>query len=286
MNIRELSRSLPWQVRWLTILGTLCIALLTVAVLTNSSTYRDYRADLEYNRKECDAEAKAEHGKHSKECQTILYRTFDDPVALFTGALFLATVGLFVVTYGLFSAAVRQGRDTQRLFVQDQRPWLNFSLEPVSDTISQQDGFIIKLVLKLENIGKTPAYQAAVSLPFLHVGMEGQNEYFETTRSSVEDLMPVVGHTVLPGETIVIDRILHVRRHTIEESRNKTNLFSGYLATSVKYRSNITGKIHETSRILALNIDGGCALYLVEELHPILQRGIKFERLSALDVTT
>ncbi len=69
--------------------------------------------DLENNRQYCAAEGKAEERQNTKDCQSFLYRTLDDPVALFTAALTFATVALFGVTAGLFFYAARQAREAR-----------------------------------------------------------------------------------------------------------------------------------------------------------------------------
>lgn len=78
-----------------------CFSLLFLAVLSGNGTFAAYTRDLANNRQYCEAEDKAEERQNTKECQSLLYRTLDDPIALLTGAL-------FVVTFGLFLYAVRQ----------------------------------------------------------------------------------------------------------------------------------------------------------------------------------
>ena len=104
---------LLWQKRSILALLVVCLGLIFVGGTLNSSFYKMYQQDLENNRRDCQAEGKAEERKNAKECQSVLYRTFDDPVALLTGGLVIATVALFVVTYLLYATAARQGADAK-----------------------------------------------------------------------------------------------------------------------------------------------------------------------------
>lgn len=104
---------MSWRVKCLIGLLTTSLALLSIAGFINSQSYRAYLIDLEDNRHECQAERHTDGGKKSKDCQTVLYQTFDDPVALLTGGLLIATFALFVVTYFLYAAASGQGADAK-----------------------------------------------------------------------------------------------------------------------------------------------------------------------------
>lgn len=159
---------MAWQVRSLIGLVAVCLTLLSIAGFVNSPTYRAYETDLEDNRRECQAERNAESGKKSKECQTVLYRVFDDPVALLTGGLFIATIGLFIATYFLYDAAVRQGEDSKRAVAitrETSKTQLRAYLSINDAIIYQMTGRSDLIIqIKVKNFGQTPAYKVRSSI--------------------------------------------------------------------------------------------------------------------------
>ncbi len=86
-------------------LGALLATVFWVAILGWQAAY----SPTEIEKQECEETAK-KTGHKTEECKTFWERTTSDPVALFTGLLFVSTVGLWGATVGLYLAGERQIR--------------------------------------------------------------------------------------------------------------------------------------------------------------------------------
>lgn len=86
------------------LLAFLIPAFFLVVFGFGSGGIKHFAADLRENNRYCYADDEAEKHQSDKECKSLLYRAYEDPVALFTLVLTVATVGLFAATYFLWRA--------------------------------------------------------------------------------------------------------------------------------------------------------------------------------------
>jgi hypothetical protein len=83
------------------------------------------------------------------------------PIDRFTGWLMIYTGLLFVAT--LFSAGILYKTDItlNETLLANERPWIQVDIEPSGDMRFDADGLSLSIALKLRNIGKSPAIDAA-----------------------------------------------------------------------------------------------------------------------------
>ena len=130
----------------------------------SNGSFAAFTRDLANNRQYCQAEGKAEERQNTKECQSLLYRTLDDPIALLTAALFIVTFGLFLYAVRQASAAreaaVAAGegvRVTERSAALAQRAWIQVAAKIAGPLRVNGEGIRITLDLTMLNVGLTPA---------------------------------------------------------------------------------------------------------------------------------
>lgn len=214
-----------------------CVALSALAVFSSSTTFSLYRRDVENNRQYCEAEGEREERQNTKECQGVLYRTLDDPVAFFTAALTFATIALFLVTFGLFFYASRQASEARAAVAlagmtaeRQLRAYVGISrihLRHFSHVAP------ISVGIEIKNFGATPAhdYQTALWLEVQQYPVPWPGAFVRTdsaSTNSASSLMPGNKSVVICGLPNIIpaEFVAGIRAETL----------ALYLCGTIRYR--------------------------------------------------
>lgn len=179
--------------------------------------------------------------------------------AIFTGALFVATVALFIVTFGLFNAALQSSKDAERLFTKGRRPWIKASLKSHGQITAIGNGcYEAQMSIECRNIGKSPAFNVTSSVIGIHVGYEEFEIYFNSMRRNAQDRMGKRDITLFPDEDDSYDIGVIIHRDHIQES-SSARIKGGdgfcYIAVCYAYGSSLSDEIYETSRLYDFGIN-------------------------------
>jgi hypothetical protein len=224
-------------------------------------------------------------------------------VASYTLLLDILTAGLAVSTFGLWLVAIcgiiNQKRETARalwltreLFITEKRPWIKVdvvSTSPTARSIYRDDGWIsIRLKLSLHNVGESPAFKVTRGWVFMFPTQGGGHATFQgfldSIRGEVDARMDYMGRVMFPNDIVKIDVDLNISPWQIEQT--KTSEFRGkFVPICVKYYSDLTGKVHETTCVFALGVTDPL-LSLDIETQRNLSRRIFFDRVSGFDRIT
>ena len=90
------------QIVLLWLQAILVTIFLVFVFIPRTSVFKNYQLQASANDDYCHTDKNAKEHQETKDCQGLIYKTLDDPVALFTGGLLAFTVALAVATIQLF----------------------------------------------------------------------------------------------------------------------------------------------------------------------------------------
>lgn len=120
--------------RFAAYLIVLILALFATVVFSQSPVYERYMGDIKHNYDYCYASKNAAEHQDTKDCQSFLYKATDDPVALFTGGLFVFTIALAIATVRLFQIT-RKGLADQEALTRESIKHADRSAKAAEDAI-------------------------------------------------------------------------------------------------------------------------------------------------------
>lgn len=241
----------------------ICVTFFAFVAFLKSNAFEHYKSDLAQHEEECYSAANTDHRKHTKDCESFLYRTTDDPVAAFTAGLFVFTFALAVATgiliYVTLFGILEQGRSTERLFVLDQRPWINVQLTLRDDTpVFDHDGHMkLKFRVVVRNVGKSPAFQVGNGW-MVHIGYEGAEDAFHSIRAFTANQSYSKGRTIFPGDDASWDANESVAKSQIDEGKITEKKGMGgamqFIIVSYQYNSGFSEEVLETVRMYSFGV--------------------------------
>lgn len=159
--------------QWIVALAICCAAIWFIACLPTESASNAHTGDEDKNEIrlsiicsdfKCETSKEAPEAKNYQPCEwsyfcgptatitNYFFKTVDEPVALFTCMLFIATVLLWLVTQAILREASKTSQRQLRAYL--------FVHKAIFTDITS-DGF--KVILKIRNFGQTPAYKILVT---------------------------------------------------------------------------------------------------------------------------
>ena len=201
-------------------------------------------------------------------------------VAMFTGGLLIATIALFFVTAGLFWTALRSiesakieakaSRDQAlALFTAERRPWLQVSIEVLSDMRATAEGIEFDTRFTVTNVGLSPAFNIRISPS---VGIERARSIEETQREEAEKVRTQKidsGDTLFPAEFYrdrftakitksAIDAEREAARRSIPDLADNAKLYVGlhpFIYGTVRYQFQQGGEVHQTGFVYRMGVN-------------------------------
>lgn len=166
-----------------------------------------------------------------------------------TGFLALFTGALFVATFALFRTASRDGKkvltQARELFTAERRPWIKLRLEPTGEVRTDGEKAWVKIRFTRSNVGLSPAHNVVTKLE--KVESSYWPEWFDRLKSDVTEAVKEgdafgdgdAGSAIFPGDD---DYIVHPVQMPLENDGAISVWVFGY----VLYRSTISGNWHAT----------------------------------------
>jgi hypothetical protein len=180
-------------------------------------------------------------------------------------------------------------RLTRELFVAEKRPWIKVDVSVpkfIVEPMYRDDGRItIQLSLVLSNIGDSPALR--VTRGWLQLYIDGTgislHEFFDKIRGEIDPRMDYMGRIIFPKDSLPIECTLDILPMQIEQS--KTAKGAKFLPICLKYYSELTGIVHETSSVFIFGITDPI-LALDPDTQRFLSKKVCFERMAGFDRIT
>lgn len=179
------------QTRGLITLLFAIFGLLTVGGILHSDKAQEYRGDVAYYNGRCNEERQNGSSPYLKDCQGLLFRTIDDPIALFTIVLSIATIGLFGATFYLWRATTDLVRGADETARRQLRAYIGVESADLTGFRINQP---ISGNLNIKNFGSTPGLHCSTRMEVAVIPFaEYENVYIVT------DGMKEVTTTIWPS---------------------------------------------------------------------------------------
>jgi hypothetical protein len=163
-------------------------------------------------------------------------------------------------------------KETRRAIHADNRPWLDFEVEPVSDfdrndTDYYPEGFGVDVLFSNTNHGKSPAVEVLTSVHEVKITTETVIEDFSLDSYRMRLAQQAGKHrrprsTIFPGKTSEIWNRIVVSNEAIDDAIQRLTHRVGVPEFSLKtryvvalyYRSTTSAEVHETSAVVYIHM--------------------------------